>query len=65
MNQVLLTELSRERQRDIARDVALCRFARSPLIFVGRVLVAAGAFVVLIGAALDDESDAARERRVA
>lgn len=65
MNQVLLTELSRLRQRDIARDVALCRQTRSPRIFLGRALVAVGACVVLIGAAIDDESDLERQSTLA
>jgi hypothetical protein len=64
-NLVLLTELGRQRQRDVARDVALCHRARSPRIVLGRTLVALGAFVVFIGAALDEESERNPEVRVA
>ncbi len=65
MNQVLLTELARLRQRDIACDVARCRRVPSPRVFVGRALVAAGAVAVLLGAALDDESERERQRMLA
>ncbi len=56
-NLVLLTELGRQRQRDVARDVALCHHVRSPRIAVGRALVALGALAVLVGSNLDEESE--------
>jgi hypothetical protein len=65
LNLVLLTELGRQRQRDVARDVALCHHARSPRIVLGRTLVALGALVVLIGTALDQEAERKPEIRVA
>lgn len=65
LNLVTLTELGRQRQRDVARDVALCHHARSPRIAVGRVLVALGAFAVFVGSALDDESERKPEITVA
>ena len=54
LNSFVLTELGRQRQRDVARDVALCRHVRSPRVVVGRMLVAVGALVVCIGMALDE-----------
>jgi hypothetical protein len=57
LNLELLTELGRQRQRQVARDVALSRHAPSPRVAVGRTLVAFGAFAVLIGSVLDDESE--------
>jgi hypothetical protein len=62
---VVLTELGRQRQRDVARDVALCHHVRSPRVVVGRILVALGVFVVCIGTALDDESERKPEITVA
>lgn len=56
-NLVSLTELGRQRQCDVARDVALCHYARSPRILVGRTLVAIGALAVCLGSALDQESE--------
>jgi len=65
LNLVLLTELGRQRQRDVARDVALCHYARSPRVAVGRTLVALGALAVFVGTALDEESERKPEIRVA
>jgi hypothetical protein len=64
-NLQLLTELSRQRRREVARDVALCHHARSPRVFVGRALVALGAFVVFVGTALDEESERKPEIKTA
>jgi len=60
-----LSGLARERRREVARDVALCHHVASPRIAVGRILVAAGAFAVLVGSALDDESERKPEITVA
>lgn len=57
LNVPLLTELSRQRQRDVAREVALCRHALGPRIILGRTLIAVGAFIVFAGAKLDQESE--------
>jgi hypothetical protein len=57
LNLELLTQLARERQRDVARDVALCHHVRGPRITLGRALVAIGALAVVIGTALDEESE--------
>jgi hypothetical protein len=65
LNSFVLTELGRQRQRDVARDVALCRHVRSPRVVVGRMLVAVGALVVCIGMALDDEAERKPETTVA
>ena len=65
LNLVLLAELSRQRRRDVARDVALCHYARSPRVAVGRALVALGALAVVIGNALDEESERKPEITVA
>ena len=56
-NLMLLTALSRQRQRDVARDVALCHYALRPRVAAGRVLRAVGALIVHVGAALDRESE--------
>jgi len=56
MNLVLLTELGRERRRDVARDIALCRRAASPRAAFARTLVALGGLAVTLGTALDDET---------
>jgi hypothetical protein len=61
----LLTELGRQRRCEVAREVALCRYARSPRVAVGRMLVAMGALAVLVGSALDDESERKPEITVA
>ena len=60
-----LTELGRQRRRDVARDVALCHYARSPRVTVGRALVALGALAVFVGTALDEESERKPEITVA
>lgn len=65
LNLELLTELGRQRQRGVARDVALCHHVRSPRIVLGRTLVALGALVVFLGAALDEEPEHKPEIRVA
>jgi hypothetical protein len=57
LNLPLLTELGRQRQRDVARDVARCHHVLSPRILLGRSLVALGELVVLVGTALDEESE--------
>lgn len=57
LNFVSLAELGRQRQRDVARDVALCHHARSPRAMFGRTLVALGALAVFVGTALDEESE--------
>ncbi|MFN2459974.1 MAG: hypothetical protein ABR591_04740 [Candidatus Velthaea sp.] len=56
MNVVLLIELGRERRREVARDIATCRYARSPRVALGRALLALGALAVMLGTALDEES---------
>ncbi len=56
-NLVLLTELGRQRQRSVARDVALCHHVRSPRVTLGRALVALGAVAVFAGMALDEETE--------
>jgi len=61
----VLTELGRQRQRVVARDVALCRHVRSPRFVIGRILVALGALVVCIGMALNDEPEREPETTVA
>jgi hypothetical protein len=65
LNLVLLAELGRQRQRDVARDVARCHYARSPRVALGRMLVALGAFTVFVGLALDEESERKPEIQVA
>ena len=65
LNFVALTELGRQRRRDVERDVALCRHAPSARAVVGRTLVALGALAVLVGTALDEESDRRPQRTVA
>lgn len=65
LNIELLTELGRQRRREIARSVALCHHAQSPRIVVGRTLVALGAFAVFVGTALDQEPDRKPEITVA
>jgi hypothetical protein len=55
MNLVLLTELGRQRRRDVARDIALCRHAASPRVAFARTLVVLGSLAVAFGTALDDE----------
>ncbi len=57
LNLELLTQLGRQRQRDVARDVALCHYARSPRVLLGRMLLALGAVAVFAGHALDEESE--------
>lgn len=57
LNLVVLTELSRQRRRDVARDVALCHRVRSPRAEAGRILVFLGALAVRIGVALDNETE--------
>ena len=64
-NLELLTELGRQRQRSVARDVALCHHVRSPRVALGRTLVALGALTVFVGMALDEESDRKPEILVA
>jgi hypothetical protein len=64
-NLQLLTVLARQRQRDVARDVALARYAWSPRVAVARTLVALGALAVLLGTALDDEHERKPEIKVA
>jgi hypothetical protein len=61
----LLAEIGRQRRRQIARDVALCRHVQSPRVALGRTLVALGALAVFVGSALDDESDRKPEITVA
>jgi len=56
MNLVLLTELGRERRRDVARDIALCRQAASPRVAFARTLVALGSLAVAFGTAIDEET---------
>jgi hypothetical protein len=65
LNLELLTVLGQQRRHDVARDVALCHHARSPRIAVGRTLVALGALAVLIGTALDEESERKPEITIA
>ena len=65
LNLELLTELGRQRRRDVAHDVARCHHARSPRIAVGRALVALGALAVCVGTALDEESERKPEITVA
>jgi len=64
-NLELLTALGRQRQLDVAHDVARCHYARSPRIAVGRTLVALGALAVLVGTALDEDSERKPEITVA
>ncbi|GAC1533723.1 MAG: hypothetical protein NVS2B17_01780 [Candidatus Velthaea sp.] len=61
LNLELLTVLGRERRRDVARDIARNRHARSTRAVCGRMLVALGALAVILGTALDDEVDRKRE----
>jgi hypothetical protein len=42
---------------ELLTELALSRHAPSPRVAVGRTLVAFGAFAVLIGSVLDDESE--------
>ncbi len=65
LNLVLLTRLAQQRQRDVARDVALCHHVRSPRVLFGRMLVALGALAVFAGVALDEESERKPEITVA
>ena len=64
MNLVLLTELGRERRRDVARDIALCRQAASPRVAFARTLAleeaAAGITVNVIEPGDIREKDADR-----
>ncbi len=64
-NYEALSNLVLERRREVARDVALCHHVHSPRIAVGRMLVAAGAFAVLVGSVLDDESERKPEITIA
>jgi hypothetical protein len=64
-NLLLLAELGRQRQRDIARDVARCRYGPSPRAAFARTLVALGALAVVLGNALDDESERNPETTIA
>ncbi len=57
LNHQLLTELSRQRRRDVAREVALCQQVRSPRCIAGRALIALGGLAVVIGTALDQEPE--------
>ena len=65
LNYSALAELGRQRRRDVARDVALCHHARSPRVVVGRLLVALGAFAVVVGSALDEDNERKPEIKVA
>ncbi len=64
-NLVALTELGRQRQRDVARDVAMCHHVTSPRVVFGRTLVAVGAVAVFVGMALDEESERKPEITIA
>jgi len=55
LNLELLTQLGRERQRDVARDITRNRYAPSTRAALGRTLVAIGALAVIVGSALDDD----------
>ena len=65
MNLVLMTELGRQRRRDVARDIALCKQAASPRIAFARTLVTLGALAVMLGTAIDDETGQKAEIPVA
>lgn len=65
LSQVQLTELGRQRRREVARDVALCHYVRSPRVVFARTLVALGALVVFIGNSLDEETERKPEITVA
>jgi hypothetical protein len=56
-NHVLLTELCRQRRRDVAREVALCHQVPSPRRVIGDTLVAVGGLAIFIGTAIGDESE--------
>ncbi|GAC1412145.1 MAG: hypothetical protein NVSMB64_22350 [Candidatus Velthaea sp.] len=57
LNLELLTELGRERRRDVARDIARNRHAPSTRAIFGRTLVALGALAVMLGTALDEDPE--------
>ena len=65
LNYIALAELGRQRRCDVARDVALCHHARSPRVVVGRLLVALGAFAVVVGSTLDEDNERKPEIKVA